>query len=174
MQETSIIGLTEYMMLFRCGEGVEVCLWDTGDRLRGRNIHQHNKTLRLSGDTYSALLDFRDQSEQQNGSHLPCDLALNERQGVLRVLLLRRTGVQHSRPFAMRVSMWTTSDSLSSPITALERACGGEDRKEQKEVEEDGEEKVNEKEIREGGARLCITAVDGHPYCVKARCFYLR
>lgn len=30
--------------------------------------------------------------------------------------------VQHSRPFAMRVSMWTTSDSLSSPITALEKS----------------------------------------------------
>lgn len=90
----------------------------------------------MSGDTYSALLDFRDQSEQQNGSHLPHDLALNERQGVLWVLLLRWTGVQHSRPFAMRVSMWTTSDSLSSPNTALERVGGGEDKEEQKEEKE--------------------------------------
>lgn len=39
----------------------------------------------------------------------------------------------------MRVSMWTTSDSLSSPITALERVGGGEDREEQKEVRNEGE-----------------------------------
>lgn len=37
--------------------------------------------------------------------------------------------------------MWTTSDSLSSPITALERARGREDREEQKEVEKGGEGK---------------------------------
>lgn len=40
----------------------------------------------------------------------------------------------HSRPFAMSVSMWTTSDSLSSPTAALERVRGGEDRAEKKEV----------------------------------------
>lgn len=115
--------------------GVEVSLCDTGDRLRRRNINQPAKTLRFCrGDTNSASLDCRDQSEQPNESHLPCDLALNERQEVLGVLLQWRTAVLHSRPFALRVSMWTTSDSLSSPITALERAGGGEDGEEQKEV----------------------------------------
>lgn len=120
MQKNPVIGVTEYTLLFR-REVLRFVYETQGIDYRGETSINPLKSPFLSGDTYCALLDFRDQSEQQNRSHLPRDLALNERQGVLWVLLLRRTTVQHSRPFAMRVSMWTTSDSLSSPITALER-----------------------------------------------------